>query len=583
MAGMRRSRTAPTVLGTAGTLPAGGSLSAGMDQLPLELPQFGSIPPLPTPLSESASLANGLLPPTTSFGATGALAAAAAFSAADAAAAAMAGSTPTAASAGATPSAFAAAAFGAPFGAAPMPPPPPMPLPVPSGLLSTAGTPSAAAAEAASAAADEALGSAGKRAVDPELDARFCQAVRLFGRDLKVRCTVLRTLPLPGLPPLHPPWELARGVCRRMRSPQPPDDACAQPCGPSVLLITLLSSPRLMLQKVRSAASAAAGRLVLQPPPPQAISAYLGNKTVAATRLYWSRHRERLCLDAIMAERAAAGLGAEEPMPGAAAAAAALPNLQGWAPLLDQLQQQQQQQAGQGQGPAGEAAAVPSAAALFAAAEAQHQPLAAPGGLPAVDQGPPRADPAEAGSLAATPAATPRAVLSDAEVAADVARCAVAAAIAAHDGPPAAPAAAPTALPAAATATLPAAAATAANSAAAAPAAPPAPPAVPAVPAVPSAAGGEAVSAAFSSAAASLLPLEELQKLQGLLQPGGFSFEAPPRVLHLSRLGLHTSWMLGTAAALPMLHLDAPALHFASIALLSVRLTTCPRCRRLAL
>lgn len=212
-AGMRRSRTAPTALGPPGALPVGGSLPAGLDQLPLDLPAFGAVPPLPAPLPGPASLANGLLPPTTSFGATGALAAVAAFSAADAAAAALAG-TPTAVSAGATPSAFAAAAFGAPFGAAPMPPPPPLPLPVPAGMAGAAGgagTPSAAAAEAASAAADEALGSGGKRAVDPELDARFCQAVRLFGRDLKVRR-------LPSLPAAVPCCSALLSVPRNMAS-----------------------------------------------------------------------------------------------------------------------------------------------------------------------------------------------------------------------------------------------------------------------------------------------------------------------------------------------------------------------------
>lgn len=101
----------------------------------------------------------------------------------------------------------------------------------------------------------------------------------------------------------------------------------------------------------------------LQPnpsPPPQAISTHLGNKTVAATRLYWSRHRERLGLDAILAERAAAGLGPEEAAPGAplqlapdlaaqlaagggavgGSAAGMLPGLQAWAPLLDSLRQQ---------------------------------------------------------------------------------------------------------------------------------------------------------------------------------------------------------------------------------------------------
>ncbi|KAL4451554.1 hypothetical protein ABPG75_007216 [Micractinium tetrahymenae] len=433
-AGMRRSRTAPTALGPAGALPVGGSLPAGLDQLPLDLPSFGSIPPMPAALPGAAGLANGLLPPTTSFGATGALAAAAAFSAADAAAAAMVG-TPTAASAGTTPSAFAASAFAAPFGAASVPPPPPMPLPVPvpAGLAGpasaagAAGTPSAAAAEAAAvaAAAEDALGLGGKKAIDPDLDARFCHAVRLFGRDLK------------------------------------------------------------------------------------AISAYLGNKTVAATRLYWSRHRDRLGLDAIMAERAAAGLGAEEAVPGAAAAAAALPNLQGWAPLLDQLQQQQQQQAGQG--PAREAAPLSSAAALFAAAESQQQ-LAGPGGLPAAGQPLPLAATAEGGSLAATPAVTPRARMSEDEVAADVARCAVAAAIAAHDGPPTARAAS-----AAAAAAAPAAAAAVAGELGAA-----------ALPAAAVAAAGEegaAVNAAVSSAAASLLPHEELGKLQGLLQPGGLLFE----------------------------------------------------------
>lgn len=245
--------------------------------------------------------------------------------------------------------------------------------------------------------------------------------------------------------------------------------------------------------------------------PAQAISAYLGNKTVAATRLYWSRHRERLGLDAIMAERAAAGLGTEDPMPGAAtAAAAALPSLQSWAPLLDQLQQQQQA----GQASAGKAGAVPSAAALFAAAEAQQHQLAVPGGLPPASQGLPLGGISEAGSVAATPAVTPRAALTDGDVAADVARRAVAAVIAAHDGPPtghntagAAATAVPTAVAAAAAPD-----GAPAGVAAAPPAAPPAPGA---------GEGGEAVRAAVSSAAASLLPLEELEKLQGLLQPGG--------------------------------------------------------------
>lgn len=112
-------------------------------------------------------------------GAAGAAAAAAMLAAADNAAAAAAnnyapaGAVPAAATlaagaAGATPalpltSAFAASAFGAPSGAAP-------------------------ALSSGSAELDAGGLGAVRRSVDADLDARFCQAVRLFGRDLKVRC-----------------------------------------------------------------------------------------------------------------------------------------------------------------------------------------------------------------------------------------------------------------------------------------------------------------------------------------------------------------------------------------------------------
>lgn len=132
------------------------------------------------------------------------------------------------------------------------------------------------------------------------------------------------------------------------------------------------------------------------PPPLQAISQYLGNKTVAATRLYWSRHRERLGLDGIMAERAAAGLPDEAPAPGAAG----LPDLQAWAPLLDHLQKQ----AAAAGGPAADAAAAalqqPGAPADEATAmQTDGEAAAASAAAPAAGEGAaPPADAAAAGA-----------------------------------------------------------------------------------------------------------------------------------------------------------------------------------------
>lgn len=199
---MRRSRTAPTALGGAAALSAA-SLPAGLDQLPVDLTAgFASLPPLPL-----GTAATGLLPvggaplglaglsaplPGTTIsasligGSAGAAAAAAMLAAADNAAAAAAGVpgggapalsgdaaapaaiTPTATPA-VTPTAAGAAAagagFAAPFGAAALP------------QLPAAG----AGAELAG------MGQPKRSTADADLDGRFCQAVRLFGRDLKVR------------------------------------------------------------------------------------------------------------------------------------------------------------------------------------------------------------------------------------------------------------------------------------------------------------------------------------------------------------------------------------------------------------
>ena len=78
----------------------------------------------------------------------------------------------------------------------------------------------------------------------------------------------------------------------------------------------------------------------------KSISRFLGNKTLAATRLFWSRHRVRLGLDALMVERENVASAAATPTASPAAASAALlPDVQAWASLLQQLQLQQQRQA----------------------------------------------------------------------------------------------------------------------------------------------------------------------------------------------------------------------------------------------
>lgn len=191
---MRRSRTAPTALGSGATLSAG-SLPAGLDQLPVDMAaSFGSLPPLPL-----GGAASGLLPvgaplglaglsaplPGTNIsasligGSAGAAAAAAMLAAADNAAAAAgmpggaaapaasdagtAAATPTATPA-VTPTAAAGTAFAAPFGGAALPQ-----LPLAGAGLEMAG-----------------MGQPKRSMADADLDARFCQAVRLFGRDLKV-------------------------------------------------------------------------------------------------------------------------------------------------------------------------------------------------------------------------------------------------------------------------------------------------------------------------------------------------------------------------------------------------------------
>lgn len=227
----------------------------------------------------------------------------------------------------------------------------------------------------------------------------------------------------------------------------------------------------------------------------QAVSHFLGNKTVAATRLYWSRHRERLGLDAIMAERAAAGLGAEDHAPGAAtavpvaaaAAAAGLPDLQqSWAPLLDHLQRQ----AAGGEGPADAAAAKPAAG----------EPAAAqPGG------GAAEGEPGSGQTAAAAEAAAGREAMQvDAPAAAEAA---------AVKPEPEQAAPAPAGAGAAAAGTDQAAAGEGKLEPAAAPVASE----------QAGAAGiGEAVPLPLASAAeaASLLPREELAKLQTLLEPG---------------------------------------------------------------
>ena len=186
-----------------------------------------------------------------------------------------------------------------------------------------------------------------------------------------------------------------------------------------------------------------------------------------------------------MAERAAAGLGAEDHAPGAAALAAAaaaaaaaapqLPDLQqAWAPLLDHLQRQATAGAGSADLaavplpalPAGEPAAQPRAAADVAAAEAGAEPA------------PMHVEPAAAAVAAPQPGEA-------AEAAVPAAAVAVAPAAAAEGA--AAPSEAPAGKP---------------EAAAAAP-------------------EDEAAAAAVNSMAASLLPKEELSKLMTLLEPGG--------------------------------------------------------------
>ncbi|PRW20913.1 hypothetical protein C2E21_8607 [Chlorella sorokiniana] len=371
---MRRSRTAPTALGGATALSAA-SLPAGLDQLPVDLTAgFASLPPLPL-----GAAAGGLLP----VGAAplGLAGLSAPLPGTNISASLIGGSAATA-----------SAAFAAPFGAAGL-----AQLPLAGAGLELPG-----------------MGQPKRSTVDADLDARFGQAVRLFGRDLK------------------------------------------------------------------------------------AVSQFLGNKTVAATRLYWSRHRERLGLDGIMSERAAAGLGPEDHAPGAAtavpvapaaAAAAGLPDLQqSWAPLLDHLQRQ---------GTAGEVPA--DLAALPAPAEA-----AAAGAQPA-------AAPA-AGAAAAEAVAEPDAMQVDATAEAAAVKPEPEAAAGLPAQPLDATAAAAAGLEQAAAAEGAAAQAGVAPSVGEQAAA---------------AAGGEGAATPVTTAAeaASLLPREELTKLQTLLEPGGILFE----------------------------------------------------------
>jgi hypothetical protein len=227
----------------------------------------------------------------------------------------------------------------------------------------------------------------------------------------------------------------------------------------------------------------------------QSISQFLGNKTVAATRLYWSRHRERLGLDGIMAERAAAGLGAEEPSPNAGPAAAAvaaiagLPNLQAWAPLLDQLQRQQQEQQEQ--------------------QEQQHQAaLALVVSTPVPGVTSPGATAAQ--SAAQTPAATP----------APVRPTALEAALAPSPGGVIAAAAIAAVLRAEQEDAAAAAADNMEVDAAAPPALGGAAPGQQQGQLQGQGSGSEVLNAAVGSAAASLLPRDELDKLQTLLEPG---------------------------------------------------------------
>lgn len=228
---------------------------------------------------------------------------------------------------------------------------------------------------------------------------------------------------------------------------------------------------------------------------PQAVSQFLANKTVAATRLYWSRHRERLGLDGIMAERAAAGLGPEDHAPGAAAAvpvgpaaaaAAGLPDLQqAWAPLLDHLQRQAT--AGEGSADLG---AAPAPAGDAAAAAGPESAAAAP----------------QAAAAAATePGAEPAAMQVDAP--------AETAAIKPEPEPAAGAAAQPLGAAAAAGGEQPPAAEAAAAQSGA-------PPPAGEQAAVPGGEGAAAAPLATAAEAASLLPREELAKLQTLLEPG---------------------------------------------------------------
>jgi hypothetical protein len=205
---------------------------------------------------------------------------------------------------------------------------------------------------------------------------------------------------------------------------------------------------------------------------------------VAACRLYWSRHRERLGLDAILAERAAAGLGGEEAAALGGGAAAALPSLQGWAPLLDRLQQEEQ------------------------AATLQRQALSA------------------AAAVLGTP--------GEPNWGAALASAACAAVVAEHDGPPPVPPALAMPPPAGGAApplhALPAVPMPQLQPIATGPAdaKPVAAVAAAAAAAVKredesgegGAASGAEAAAAIGSAAAALLPQEELDKLQMLLQPG---------------------------------------------------------------
>lgn len=200
---MRRSRTAPNALGGGAATLSAASLPAGLDQLPVDITAgFASLPPLPL-----GGAASGLLPvgaplglaglsaplPGTNIsasligGSAGAAAAAAMLAAADNAAAAAVGLpggpaasageapaasiTPTATPA-ATPTAAGAAAAGGSFGAG-----------------AAFGQAAAALGQLPVAAAGlevAGMGQPKRSTADADLDARFCQAVRLFGRDLKV-------------------------------------------------------------------------------------------------------------------------------------------------------------------------------------------------------------------------------------------------------------------------------------------------------------------------------------------------------------------------------------------------------------